>query len=255
MLEIRNLSFAYSKNKEVLKDVSFKAIKGEVLGILGPNGTGKTTLIKCINRILPIGSGEILIENFNIKNLKQKEVAQRIAYVPQYSSSFVNLNVIDTVMMGRVPYVTNKFSEKDMQIVIEILKKMNLEKFAFTNIKEMSGGERQLVYIARAMAQEPQIIILDEPTSSLDLSNQLFVMQKIVDLAKQKKIAVLISIHDLNLAAMFCDKILMLNKGNAVIQGSIQEVLTAENIEKIYRVKTEILGNGREKYVRILNIG
>lgn len=252
MLEIKDVSFGYKKDSKILERISLSVKCGEILGILGPNGTGKTTFIKCINNILKPDSGIVLFDGKNISGMKQREIAKIIAYVPQYISSFFDTNVIDAVMMGRLPYAGRKYSAKDEKIVFEILRKMNLEKFAFRNIKEMSGGERQRVFIARAMAQQPKVIILDEPTSSLDLHNQLFILHTVAELAEANDIAIIMTIHDLNLASMFCDKILMLKDKHIFALGDTQKVLTEENIKAMYNVETKITLEDGFKHIRLL---
>lgn len=251
-LQIKNLSFGYKKNQMILNNINLEIKQGEILGILGPNGTGKTTFIKCINNIHKPNEGRILYDGNNIMNLSQLNIAKIIAYVPQYTNNFFPMNVIDTVMMGRMPYVKKNYSDEDKEIVFSIIKKMNLEKFAFRNIKEMSGGERQRVFIARAMAQQPKIIILDEPTSSLDLYNQLFILHTITKLAKENNITIIMTIHDLNLASMFCDNILMLKDAHIFAHGKPESILTAENIYEIYKVKTEITTPENYKHIRLL---
>lgn len=251
-LQIKNLSFGYKKNQMILNNINLEIKQGEILGILGPNGTGKTTFIKCINNIHKPNEGRILYDGNNIMNLSQLNIAKIIAYVPQYTNNFFPMNVIDTVMMGRMPYVKKNYSDEDKAIVFSIIKKMNLEKFAFRNIKEMSGGERQRVFIARAMAQQPKIIILDEPTSSLDLYNQLFILHTITKLAKENNITIIMTIHDLNLASMFCDNILMLKDAHIFAHGKPESILTAENIYEMYKVRTEITTPENYKHIRLL---
>lgn len=251
-LQINNISFGYKKDQIILDDITIEVKQGEILGILGPNGTGKTTFIKCINNIHTPNSGSVIYNGKNITELKQEEIAKIIAYVPQYINSFFPMNVIDTVMMGRLPYAGRNFSKEDEEIVFSIIQKMNLEKFAFRNIKEMSGGERQRVFIARAMAQQPRIIILDEPTSSLDLHNQLFILHTIADLAKENNISIIMTIHDLNLAAMFCDKILMLKDTKIFAYGDPTEVLIKDNIDEMYSVKTEVTNIDGYAHIRLL---
>lgn len=251
-LQIKNLSFGYKKNQMILNNINLEIKQGEILGILGPNGTGKTTFIKCINNIHKPNEGRILYDGNNIMNLSQLNIAKIIAYVPQYTNNFFPMNVIDTVMMGRMPYVKKNYSDEDKEIVFSIIKKMNLEKFAFRNIKEMSGGERQRVFIARAMAQQPKIIILDEPTSSLDLYNQLFILHTITKLAKENNITIIMTIHDLNLASMFCDNILMLKDAHIFAHGKPEGILTAENIYEMYKVRTEITTHENYKHIRLL---
>ena len=252
MLKVRNLSFAYNEHKTILDDISLDVHKGEVLGILGPNGTGKTTFIKCLNRILQPTNGQVFFNDNELSQLNQKEIARLVAYVPQYTDSFFSMTVIDTIMMGRVPFVGRNYTEKDKQIVFNIMKRMHLEQFAFRSIQKMSGGERQRAFIARAMAQQPQMIILDEPTSSLDLYNQLFILHTVADIAKKNNIAIIMTIHDLNLASMFCDKLLMLKNAHIFAYGSAQEVLVEKNINAMYNVHTKVSLEDTYKHVRLL---
>ncbi len=251
-LVVNNVSFTYKNNKMILDNISLEVKQGEVLGILGPNGTGKTTFLKCINNIHIPCNGTICYDGKVLGELNYEEIAKIIAYVPQYTNNFFPMNVVDTVMMGRMPYANKNYTAEDEEIVFSIIKKMNLEEFAFRNIKEMSGGERQRVFIARAMAQQPQIIILDEPTSSLDLHNQLFILHTITKLAKENNITIIMTIHDLNLASMFCDKILMLKDAKIFAYGNPVDVLTKENIDAMYRVKTEISMADGYKHIRLL---
>lgn len=252
MLKINNISFSYRQDKKILDDISLDVNQGDVLGILGINGAGKTTFIKCINNIFSPDSGTVKVNGKDISSMTPKEIAQLIAYVPQYNGTFFNINVLDTVMMGRLPYAGRSYSKKDREIVYNILEKMNLEKFAFRSIHEMSGGERQRVFIARALAQQPKIIILDEPTSSLDLHNQLFILKIIEDLAKRDNLTIIMIIHDLNLASMFCSKLVMLKEGKIFAQGNSADVLIEENISKVYKVSSKISIEDGYKHIRLL---
>ena len=153
-LKIDNLSFSYSHEKIVLKDVSFAVDQGEVLGVLGTNGTGKTTLLKCINNILQPTVGDIYFGKEDITKLKQNQIAKIIAYVPQYANNLSPVTVIDFVMQGRIPYAGFSFSQHDKQIVLDVLQQFDLENYAFRKVNELSGGERQRVLVARALAQD-----------------------------------------------------------------------------------------------------
>jgi iron complex transport system ATP-binding protein len=252
MLEIKNIYFSYKKGHPVLTDISFVVKEGEILGIVGPNGTGKTTLLKTINKLLVPQKGQVFFDNLDIGNLSIQENAQLIAYVPQYSSSFFPMKVIDCVMMGRIPYSQHKYTQNDKDLVFSLIEATNLKDFAFRNIKEISGGERQLVYIARAMAQQPKIIILDEPTSSLDLKNQLFILNTISNMAKKEQYSIVMTLHDLNLASMFCDKLLMLKNTHIFAYGDTQEILTKENVDVIYGVETIVTIEDGYKHIRLL---
>lgn len=251
-LNIKNLSFAYKKDLKILDDISISLEQGNILGILGPNGTGKTTFIKCINRIHEPLEGEIIFEDRNLRALKHEDVAKIIAYVPQYINTSFSMSVIDAVMMGRLPYAKRSYLEDDKRIVFDVIRSMELEDFAFRNIRELSGGERQRVFVARALAQNPKMIILDEPTSSLDLHNQLFILRTIEKVAREKNITIVMTIHDLNLAAMFCDKILMLKNKKIFAYGSTDEVLTEDNVNTMYKVNTKITEEEGYKHIRLL---
>lgn len=251
-LKINNLSFSYSREKIVLKDVSFAVEQGEVLGVLGTNGTGKTTLLKCINNILQPTVGGIYFGKEDITKLKQNQIAKIIAYVPQYANNLSPVTVIDFVMQGRIPYAGFSFSQHDKQIVLDVLQQFDLENYAFRKVNALSGGERQRVLVARALAQEPKIIILDEPTSSLDLYNQLFILEIIKEMGQKENLAVIMTIHDLNLASMFCDKLLMLKSGKVFAYGKTDNVLTEENIKTVYNVQTTVSIADGCKHIRLV---
>lgn len=251
-LQIKNLSFAYKKDLKILDDISISLEQGNILGILGPNGTGKTTFIKCINRIHEPLEGQIIFEDKDLRVLRHEDVAKVIAYVPQYINTSFSMSVVDAVMMGRLPYAKHSYSENDKKIIFDVIKNMELTDFAFRNIRELSGGERQRVFVARALAQNPKMIILDEPTSSLDLHNQLFILRTIEKVAKENNITIIMTIHDLNLAAMFCDKILMLKDKKIFAYGSTNEVLTEYNVNTMYKVNTKITVEEGYKHIRLL---
>lgn len=251
-LDIRKLSFQYENKQQVLQDITFTLEQGELLGILGTNGTGKTTLLKCLNYLLKPRSGEVLYDGISISCMHRRQVAKIIAYVPQYNGSVFDSTVIDTILTGRVPYSPFRFTEEDKRIAFQVLRKMKLESFAFRHIQQMSGGERQRVFIARALAQRPQVLLLDEPTSSLDPYNQLFILQIVQQIVKENGLSSVLTIHDLNLAAMFCDKLLLLDRGRVFAYGSPQEVLTAQNINKIYKVNAVVTRENGCYHVRLL---
>lgn len=250
-LDIANISFGYSLKQTVLADISFSVAENDFISIVGPNGTGKTTLLKCINRILCPRTGTITFNGSNILNWQQKDIARIIAYVPQYSNAVWPMQVINSVMMGRLPHARGKYSALDREIVFSILQKMGIEKFAFRDIRQLSGGERQKVVIARALAQQPKVIILDEPTSNLDLKNQLHILNLIAGLCETEHLAVMMSIHDLNLAALFSDKMIMLKEAQIFAYGSPNSVLTQENIAAIYGVDTTVTMEEGYKHVRL----
>ena len=248
-LEIKNLSFSY-KNKEILNNISFEVYSGTLLSILGANGAGKTTLIKCINGILKFKKGEVLIDEKNFNNKSLKEKSKIMSYVPQITSSFdIDLTVFDTVLLGRVPHKTFKFSEWDKQIALNNIKKLDLEKYLFSYVGELSGGEKQRVLIARALTQEPKILILDEPISNLDLKFQLETMKILKNLAKEENLIVTTILHDLNFAISYSDKNLFLKNGKINNFGDTKKIITTENIKEIFSVDIDIVQFKNKNYI------
>lgn len=237
VLSVNKVEFSYG-NIPVLKDINLKAKKGDLISILGVNGSGKSTLMKCINRILRFEKGMIFVEDMNIKKMKDIEIARKIGYVPQ-SSEKGFITVFDAVLLGRKPYIKWDVSKKDIKITEEILKVMNLEKYAFRYINELSGGELQKVVIARALVQEPQILLLDEPTSDLDLKNQLEVMKIIREISNTQNIATIVVMHDINLAVRYSDKFIILKEGKVFTTGG-KEVITPKIIKETYGVDVHV---------------
>ncbi len=238
-LIVNNIKFSYP-GKPVLKGVSFTLNETEIMCVVGPNGSGKSTLVKCIEGLLNYREGNVYISNIDMKSMNQREIAKQIAYVPQSTRQLFSSTVFDTILMGRNPYYSWKKSETDIEIVLDVITTMGLEKIAMEDFNQLSGGQQQRVLIARALAQQPQILLLDEPTSALDISHQLEVMEIIHTLAHRRKIQVLMVVHDLNLAARYANKILMLKDGKVFSLGSPNEVLTTKNIENVYGVKSSI---------------
>jgi iron complex transport system ATP-binding protein len=250
-LEIVDLSFGYSSKQTVLENISFGVEANEFVCIAGPNGTGKTTLLKCVNRILRPNTGQVILGENDITNWGPQDIAKVIAYVPQYNNTLRSMSVFNAVMMGRLPHAQGKYCAQDREIVYSILQKMAIEALAFRDFRQLSGGERQKVMIARALAQQPQVIILDEPTSNLDLKNQLHILKLIASLCQTECLSVMMSIHDLNLAALFADKILMLKDTKIFACGPPNRVLTKETITSIYGVDTAVTLEEGYKHVRL----
>lgn len=237
ILSVEGLEFSYPSHK-VLKDVTFSLEKGECLAILGTNGTGKSTLLKSINRILKPEKGTVTIDGDVVKTMKRTKLAQKIGYVSQSNQSF-RTTVFDTVLIGRKPYIKLDVTKKDLDIVNKAIEIMELEEYSLRYIDELSGGEFQKVIIARALAQEPDILMFDEPTSSLDLKNQLEVINIIKKVVEDKGISAIVTIHDLNLALRFADKFILLKDGKIYAAGGM-EIITPKNIEKVYSVPVTI---------------
>lgn len=240
-LQIENINFGY-KTKHILNDVCLDVEFGKVVSIIGPNGSGKTTFIKCINKILKPKRGSVKLNGEDIYLMKQEDIAKKIAYVPQMTNDFFSGTVMDLVIMGRKPYINWNISDEDVKIVLDILDSMDIIHLADKFYSELSGGQKQKVLIARALAQDADVYLLDEPTSFLDIKNQIEVMQMSRELAKIGKIVIIV-VHDLNMAMKYSDKILLLENGNVISQGKPKDVLTQKNIKKVYDVDVDIKDN------------
>ncbi len=236
---INNLSFSYGAI-QILKDIELRVDLGEMLCIVGPNGSGKSTLLKCINRILKTKQNAILIDGQDTHKLDLKALAKLMGFVPQSSTSSFPFTVFDIVMMGRKPYIHWSIGERDNDIVTHTLDFLGISHLAMRLFTELSGGEQQKVIIARALAQQPKLLLLDEPTSSLDIKHQLEILCMLKCLAQSKERSIIVSMHDLNLASRFSDRMLMLKKGKIYALGTPEEVLTQENIETVYGIKANV---------------
>ena len=241
LLEVRNLSFSYGENR-VLEEIDLSIPENELVSVLGINGAGKSTLLKCLNRIITPQTAEIKLKSKDVQELDLVEISKLISYVPQSVRSSFSMDVFDVVLLGRRPYINWRIGERDREVVSETLRFLNLEDFAFRKFNKLSGGERQRIIIAKAIAQEPQLFLLDEPTSDLDLKNQIQVMKKLKSLVSDSESSksALVAIHDINIAARFSDRIILLSDGKIVADGTPIEVLTSENIAKVFGVTSEI---------------
>ena len=247
IITVKDLSYSYDGVK-ALDKVSFEAGEGEILTILGPNGAGKTTLLKCILKILK-PHGAIYIDGENINKMSNRELAKRVGYVPQTHSSIFAYRIIDYVIMGRAPYhsLFSMPSRKEYEKALHLLELLGIKDLTDRTIAEISGGQFQLVLIARALMQEAKILLLDEPIAHLDTSNKLRVLSIIKKLVKEGIIkTVIMSLHDPLLAALYSDKIILLKNGRLIAYGSPDEVLTQENLLSLYGIEFDrIYYNGR----------
>jgi iron complex transport system ATP-binding protein len=237
LLNVDGVECRYGSFK-VLEDVNLSVKGGDFVGILGPNGSGKTTLLKSISRILKPYKGTILLNEANIYSLKSVDVAKQMAVVPQETSIGFNFSALDIVLMGRNPHM-KRFqmeSEKDMAVARKVMNLTNIWHLAERPINELSGGEKQRVIIARALAQEPKILLLDEPLTHLDIMNQLEIMDLVKELCVKEKLIVLAVFHDFNLAARYCNSAIMLKDRKIFAVGNLAEVLTSENIKSVFNV-------------------
>ena len=238
MVEVRDITFSYGK-APILNGVGFELKPGQCMAILGNNGAGKSTLLKCIDRILKPRTGSVVVNGREIFDMTGQEMARQIAYVPQNAGS-VNMTVFDAVLLGRKPYIKWDVTAQDRRIAEEILRKMDLERFALRNLSELSGGEAQKVMLARALAQEPKLLLLDEPTSSLDPRSQHTVLQTVRAIAREHQICVVLVLHDLNLAVRYCDRFLFLKDAEVFACGG-PEVMSADNIEAVYGMHVHVV--------------
>ena len=258
IITVENLRFGYPKN-EVLKGIDLTLHDNELVCLLGVNGAGKSTLLKCILGILKHQSGNIsygdLAQQINpgdentssmsvsSEDLDPMQMARYMSYVPQSVKSSFSIDVYDTIMLGRRPYIGWSISDMDREIVSKTIEFLNLEDFAFRKFNQLSGGERQRVIIGKAIAQSPRVFVLDEPTSDLDLKNQIQVMKKLKILVSDEKSpkAALVAIHDINMAARFADRILLMSDGEIIAGGTPRDVLTPENIQKVFGVTADVI--------------
>ncbi len=249
MLRVKDLKFHYQGGPQVLKEINFKLEDGKFLSVLGNNGAGKSTMLKCFNRIIDPEVGSISLDGEEIHRMSMREVAKRIAFVAQTVPS-TQMTVHDMVMLGRKPYMQWGFTENDHRIVHEAMERLGLTEMRGRFLNELSGGECQKVMLARALAQKPKLLLLDEPTSSLDLKNQYQVLQTVKDICHETGIAAIMVIHDLNLALRFCDRFLLMRDG-AVFRYGDAQVIDREAIWQIYGVQGETADVRGQKVVMV----
>ncbi len=241
IMEIDDVSFDYA-GKPVLDSVRFRVRKGEVLGILGPNGSGKTTLLKIMNRNLSPKTGSIMVEDMDIAKITKREIAQSMAVVPQGSEINFAFTVADIVLMGRMPSL-DRFqmeSDDDLRIVWNAMQRTKVDHLADRPINQVSGGERQRAIIARALAQVPRIILMDEPTLHLDVNHQLEVLDLVHGLSREQGLTVIIVSHDLSLVARYCDKMILIHDHAIEAAGKVEDVLTEENMRKVFNIEAHL---------------
>jgi len=255
-LKISGVSFAY-RSIDVLKDVSFEASSGEVIGILGKNGCGKTTLMKCINAHLKPYSDCVMVDNDIVSEIPRRELAKEMAIVAQSASLSFPFSVLETVLMGRYPNAEwfQNPTDHEMGLVLDAMKATGIVDFAERSVCELSGGEKQRVLISRALVQEPKILLLDEPTLHLDINYQFGLMELIKKLAKEKGLLIVIVTHDIALAARYCDRIIMIEKGVIIGSGTASEVITKDNLQNVFDINAEISYDERIKGLNVFVIG
>jgi iron complex transport system ATP-binding protein len=240
-LEIENITLDYGQ-RSVIRDLSFQLYPSELLGLVGPNGCGKTSVIKSLSRVLTPSSGRILLDGNELAGIPRNELARIIGVVPQNPSLPETFTVFEVVILGRNPHLglLSAESARDMAIVWQAMERTGITPLAKRRIGELSGGEKQRVTIARVLAQEPQIILMDEPTANLDIAQQMEILDLITGMCREKNTAGLIAIHDLNVAAQYCTRIIMLKNGQIYAEGTASEVITTDNVREVFGAETTI---------------
>ncbi|NLA57818.1 MAG: heme ABC transporter ATP-binding protein [Firmicutes bacterium] len=243
-LVVENVSFSYGQ-RLILQDISFTVEAGEMVGIIGPNGSGKTTLLKIISRLLVPDRGRILIDGKDTASWSPRLLARTVAVVPQETQINFEFTVRDIVEMGRSPYLRRfqAMSKQDQEIVHQAMEATNVLFLAERSMTELSGGERQRVIVARALAQEPEVLLLDEPTASLDINHEAEIFQLLRRLTSEKGLVTIVVLHDLDLAAEYCDQLLLLARGTVEASGSAEEVLRGETLARVYGVDVVVYPN------------
>ena len=239
-IKIDGMEFGYS-SVPVLKDIVLDLEGPQFVTIIGPNGVGKSTLIHCMNKVLKPSKGTVLVNDQDVSDMKLKDIAKIIGYVPYTSSDTFPLSVVDTVLMGRSPHTGWKPKEADLNIVYNVLKLLDIDDLAMRPFNELSAGQHQRVTLARGLAQDPQILLLDEPTSNLDIRHQLEVTRLLRDLSRTQDLLVVMISHDINISAKFSDRMILLKGGTIFATGTPDEVITEENIREAYGVESEVI--------------
>lgn len=236
-LEVKNLEFSID-NKKILDDVTINVSKGSFVGVIGPNGSSKSTLLKNIYRVYKPSKGEIIVDGKSIFKISSKDCAKKISVLAQESSTQFDFTVEDIVKMGRYPYksVFEDYSNSDMNMVHEMIDKVGLKEHLYRNFNSLSGGEKQRTLIARSLVQDTDFLILDEPTNHLDIGYQI----QIMDMVKSLNITTLAAIHDMNIASMYCDYLIVMKKGKIIRAGKTEDILTEELLSSLFGVSCHI---------------
>ena len=239
-IRIDNVEFSYT-SAPVLNDISLDIDGPAFVSILGPNGVGKSTLIHCINKILQPTSGSVFIDGKDVRETSIKELAKQIGYVPYSANDTFPLTVVDTVMMGRHPHSKWKSLDNDLDVVYDTLKMLGISHLAMRQFNELSAGQHQKVMLARGLVQEPKILLLDEPTSNLDIRHQLDVTKMLKRLSVEKGILIIMISHDINIAAKYADSVILMFQGKIFDVGTPKEVITEDNLRTVYGVESRVI--------------
>ena len=242
MLEIRNLSVAYG-SRPILQDISLSIMPGQILAVIGPNGAGKSTLVRAVSGVVPVQGGQVVIGERPLHTLTANQRARQLAVVPQARQLPGAFTVYETILLGRTPYLgwLGKSGSQDHEQAHWALQRTKLTELADRRVSELSGGEQQRVLLARALAQAAPVLLLDEPTTNLDLQHQAGLLNLLRELALEKNLAVLIVLHDLNLAGLYADRVALLVNGRIQAIGAPPEVLTSGNLTAVFHVPIEVI--------------
>ena len=235
MIDVHSIFFQY-RQSWVLRDISFQVTQGDFIGVIGPNGSGKTTLLKVLSHELTPQRGNVLFDGVPLKKMRRAEIARRIAVVPQETQFLFPFSALEVVLMGRTPYLGHHLfeSKRDFHLATKAMEQTETLPLADRPIDELSGGERKRVFIARALAQEPEVILLDEPTANLDIHHQMDFLDLLCTLNRETGLTILMASHDMNIASEFCRSLLLLQGGALHKVGPPGDVITRENIERVY---------------------
>lgn len=244
-IDVNGVCFGYS-DLEILKDLWVEFDGPQFISILGPNGVGKSTFINCICKILSSQKGVIRINGDNVEDLNVKQLSKELAYVPYAVHSSFPLTVADTVLMGRNPHSGMRTTDDDLRKVYGVLKRLGIEDLALRQFNELSAGQHQKVVLARGLVQEPNILLLDEPTANLDIKHQMNVSALLREISRERNMLIIMICHDINIAAKYSDNIVLMYKGSIHSVGTPEEVITSENLREVYGVDSTVIeANGR----------
>jgi iron complex transport system ATP-binding protein len=243
MLEIKGISCGYGK-RIILRDVGFEVQKGEFVGVIGPNGSGKTTLMRAINGFLPLTKGTILLEGKGIGRMIRRDLATTVAVVTQAPEGVPPFSVEEFVLLGRIPHwgrLQLLETKQDLEVAEEAMALTGIDHLRSRRMRELSGGERQLIFVARALAQEPRLLFLDEPTAHLDIGHQVQIMDLLRQLNRERSLTIVVVLHDLTLASLYCERLILLHEGRLLRIGLPVDVLTEEVIEGVYQTRVTVM--------------